>query len=88
MMNSMLNSSKLPHNLWGEANKSPYELWKRRILTYKILKVWGCIEKVLIPLPKKTKLGPKMVNSVVDVPFSPGYLFRFNVCLDLGPVYV
>lgn len=44
MINSMLNSSELPHNLWGEAlltaniilnkiphkktNKSPYEEWK------------------------------------------------------------
>ena len=55
MINSMLNSSGLPHNLWGEAlltanfilniipcknsNKSPYEIWKGRIPSYKMIKV-------------------------------------------------
>ena len=76
----MLNSSGLPHNLWGDAlltanhilnripfkktNKSPYEVWKGRLPTYKTLKVWGCLAKVLIPLPKRTKLGPKTVDCV------------------------
>ena len=71
MMNSMLNSSRLPHNLWGEAllttnhilniipfkktNKSPYEIWKGRLPTYKTLKVRGCLAKVLMPLPEKDK---------------------------------
>ena len=79
MMNSMLNSSRLPHNLWGEAlltanhmnkipfkktNKSPYEIWKGRLPTYKTLKVWGCLAKVLIPLPKRTKIGPKTIDCV------------------------
>ena len=80
MMNSMFNSSGLPHNLWGEAlltanhilnripfkktNKSPYEIWKGRLTTYKTLKVWGCLAKVLIPLPKRTKIGPKTIYCV------------------------
>lgn len=80
MINSMLNSSGLPLSLWGEAlltantilnriphkgkDKSPYELWKGRIPTYKILKVWGCLAKVLIPLPKRKKLGPKTIDCV------------------------
>ena len=80
MINSMLNSSRLPHNLWGETlltankilniipykktNKSPYEIWKGRLPTNKIIKVWRCLAKVQIPLPKKTKLGPKTVDCV------------------------
>ena len=80
MMNFMLNSSELPHNLWGEAlltanhilnkipfkktNKSPYEIWKGRLPTYKTLKVGGCLAKVLIPLPKRTKIGPKTIDCV------------------------
>ena len=80
MINSMLNNSGLPHNLWGEAvltanhilniiplkkiNKSPYEIWKGRITTYKIFKVWGCLAKVQVPLSKRTKLGPKTIDCV------------------------
>ena len=76
----MLNSSGLPHNLWGEAlltanfilnripfknsNKSPYEVWKGRLPSYKMIKIWGCLAKVLIPLPKRTKLGPKTIDCV------------------------
>ena len=80
MINSMLNSSGLPHSFWGEAllsanfilnripfkssNKSPYEFWKGRLPSYKMIKVWGCLAKVLIPLPKRTKLGPKTIDCI------------------------
>ena len=57
MINSMLNSSGLPHNLWGET-------WKGRLPSYKMIKIWGCLAKVLIPLPKRTKLGPKTIDCV------------------------
>ena len=76
----MLNSSGLPQNMWGEAllttnfilnripqektNKSAYELWNGKLPTYKMLKVWGCLAKVQVPLPKRTKLGPKTVDCV------------------------
>ena len=72
MMNALLLSSGLPQNLWGEAilsanyilnriphkktNKSPYELWKGRRTSYKYLKVWGCLAKVAVPIPKKVKI--------------------------------
>ncbi|KAB2625427.1 DNA polymerase zeta catalytic subunit-like [Pyrus ussuriensis x Pyrus communis] len=62
--------SGAPHNLWGEAllaantilnriphkktNQSPYEIWK----------VWGCLAKVQVPLPKRQKLGPKTVDCI------------------------
>ncbi|CAL2241034.1 unnamed protein product [Prunus armeniaca] len=65
----MLNSSGLPHNLWGEAlltanhilnriphkksKQSPNEMWKGRIPTNNTLKVWGCLAKVQVPLPKR-----------------------------------
>ncbi|KAK9119049.1 hypothetical protein Scep_017142 [Stephania cephalantha] len=72
MINSMLDDSGLPQNLWGEAlltanhilnrvhskksDNSPYEIWRKRKPTYKTLKVWGCLAKIQIPLPKRTKL--------------------------------
>lgn len=80
MMNAMLNSSGLPQNMWGEAvlsanyllnkvprkklDKTPYELWKGRKPSYNYLKVWGCLAKVLAPLPKKMKIGPKTVDCI------------------------
>ena len=80
MMNAMLLSSGIPQNLWGEAILSanyvlnriphkktksiPYELWKGRPPSYKYLKVWGCLAKVEVPVPKKTKIGPKTVDCV------------------------
>ena len=72
-MNAMLVSSELPQDLWGDAilsanyilnripqkktNKTPYELQKGRMPTYKYLKVWGCLAKVAVPTPKKVKIG-------------------------------
>ncbi|CAL2270868.1 unnamed protein product [Prunus armeniaca] len=76
----MLNNSRLPHNLCSEAlltannildrilhkktKQSPYEVWKGRIPTYNTLKVWGCLAKVQVPLPKRLKLGPKTIGCV------------------------
>ena len=95
MIDSMLNSSELPHNLWGEAlltanfilnripfknsNKSSYELWKGRIPSYKMIKVWGCLAKELIPLPKRTKLGPKTIDCVFIGFANASAAYRFLV---------
>ncbi|BFG40858.1 hypothetical protein CerSpe_271320 [Prunus speciosa] len=57
--NTILN--RIPHKT---SNKSPYEVWKGRLPTYKTLKVWGCLAKVQVPLPKRTKLGPKTIDCV------------------------
>ena len=78
MMNSMLVSSETALNLWGEAIlsachiqnriphkktvKTPYELWKGHVPNLKYFKVWGCLAKVIIPEPKKRKLGPKTID--------------------------
>jgi transposase InsO family protein len=80
MMNALLISSGLPQNMWGEAvltanyllnkiplkNKdvTPYELWKGRKPSYKYLKVWGCLAKVDVPLPKQVIIGPKTVDCI------------------------
>ena len=32
--------------------------------SYHYLKMWGCLVKVLAPLPKKTKLGTKIMDCV------------------------
>ena len=80
MMNAMLVSSGLPQNMWGDAvlsanyvlnkippkklDKTPYELFKGSKPTYKYLRVWGCLAKVVIPPPKKEKTGPRTVDCV------------------------
>ena len=76
----MLISSGLPQNMWGDAilssnyllnkvpkkkeDKTPYELWKGRKPSYKFLRMWGCLAKVAVPLPKKVKIGPKTVDCI------------------------
>ena len=80
MMNALLLSSGLPKNFLGEAilsanyilnrmpqkksNQSLYELWKGRRPSYKYLRLWGRLAKVAIPIPKKVKIGPKIVDFV------------------------
>jgi hypothetical protein len=75
MMNAMLVSSSAPDNLWGEAILSachlqnripykktgltPYKLWKGYPPNLKYLKVWGCLAKVMLPEPKRKKIGSK-----------------------------
>ena len=80
MVSAMLISSGLHQNLWGEAilsanyllnkiprkekDETPYELWMGRKPSYKFLRVWGCLAKVVVPPPKVQKLGPKTVDCV------------------------
>ena len=80
MMNAMLISSGLPQNLWREAilfanhilNKIPhknkdvtsYELWKGHKPSYKYLKVWECLTKVVLQKPKQVKIGPKTIDCI------------------------
>ena len=80
MMNALLGESGLAQNMWGEAlltsnyilnkipnkvtGKTPYELWKGNVPSYKYLKVWGCLAKVAVPPPKKVTIGPKTVDCI------------------------
>ena len=75
MMNVMIISSNAPNNLWGEflltawfllnrirykkIGKTPNELWKGYQPNLKYLRVWGCLAKVMLPDPKKRKIGSK-----------------------------
>ncbi|GJS08521.1 retrovirus-related pol polyprotein from transposon TNT 1-94 [Tanacetum coccineum] len=93
MINSMLITSGAPHSLWGEAclaantilnkiphkksDKSAYQLWTGKQPSYKRMKVWGCLAKVQIPLPKRTKLGPKTVDCVYLGPAKNSAAYRF-----------
>ncbi|GJW67932.1 retrovirus-related pol polyprotein from transposon TNT 1-94 [Tanacetum coccineum] len=95
MINSMLITSWALHSLWGEtclaantilnklpykkSDKSPYQLWKGKQPSYKRMKVWGCLAKVQIPLPKRTKLGPKIVDCVYLGPAKNSAAYRFLV---------
>ncbi|KAE8666786.1 hypothetical protein F3Y22_tig00112491pilonHSYRG00280 [Hibiscus syriacus] len=80
MMNSLLISSGLSDNMWGEAilsvthilngvphkklDSTPYELWKGYAPNLQYLKVWGCLAKVGLPDFKKSTIGPKTVDAV------------------------
>lgn len=95
MINSMLITSGAPHSLWSEiclaantvlnkiphkkSDKSPYQLWKGKQPSYKRMKVWGCLAKVQIPLPKRTKLGQKIVDCVYLGPAKNSAAYRFLV---------
>ena len=52
--------------LHKKTNSTLYELWKGRPPSYKYLKVWRCLAKVevLVPIPKKTKIGQKTMDCV------------------------
>jgi len=80
MMNSMLVSSGLFDNMWGEAvwtacfilnrvphkklDQTPYELWKGYAPNLNYLKVWGCLAKVALPSHKRSNIGPKTFDAV------------------------
>lgn len=51
----------MPHK---KNHKIPYNLWKRHPSSYRYLKVWGCLAKVVVPNPKKVKLGSKTVDCI------------------------
>ena len=98
MINDLKINSGSPQNLWGEAiftankilNKTPhrkiqsisYELWKGRKPNLKYFKVWGCLVKVEVPLPKRVKIGPKIVDCVFI-----GYAMNSKACRFLVHKY-
>ncbi|KAK8988278.1 hypothetical protein V6N11_065873 [Hibiscus sabdariffa] len=80
MMNSLLISSGLSDNMWGDAilsanhilnrvphkklDHTPYELWKGYAPNLQYLKVWGCLAKVGLLDFKKSTIGSKTVDAV------------------------
>ncbi|GJS00384.1 retrovirus-related pol polyprotein from transposon TNT 1-94 [Tanacetum coccineum] len=95
MVNAMLISSGLSQDMWGEAiltatyllNKvpckekevTPYELWMGRKPSYKYLRVWGCLAKVVVPTPKAQKIGPKSVDCILIGYVKNSSAYRFIV---------
>ena len=71
--------------LHKKKSKSPYELWKGKLPSYKKLKVWGCLAKVQVPLPKRIKLGPKTIDCVFIVYASNSSAYRFLVIKSKVP---
>ena len=59
MVNYLLNKV-----LKKKDEKTPYELWSGRQLSYKHLKVWGCLTKVVVPPSKKVKIRPKTIDCI------------------------
>jgi hypothetical protein len=80
LVNAMLETLGLSKEWWGEAiliachvlnkvptkNKeiTPFKEWEKRKLNISYLHTWGCLAKVNVPINKKRKLGPKIVDCV------------------------
>ena len=56
---------------------TPFEEWERKRLKLSYLRTWGCLAKVNIQIPKKRKLGPKIVHCLLlgNAFHSIGYRF-------------
>ena len=48
---------------YKKTSKTPYVLWKEYAPNIGYLKVWGCLENVLLPKPKKRKIGLKTFDA-------------------------
>jgi len=68
--NRVLN--KVPHN---KTRVIPYEKWKGRKPNLKYFKVWECLAKVQVTIPKRVKMGPKTMDCV-----SIGYAINSKAC--------
>ena len=68
--------NKVPHK---KTDKNPYELWERRKPNLEYLKVWGCLAKVMLPEPKKRKLGFRTCDCVFIGYTSNNSCYRFLV---------
>jgi hypothetical protein len=80
LANAMLETSGLSKEWWGETilttchvlnkvptkNKeiTPFGKWEKKKLNVSYLRTWGCLAKVNVPINKKRKLGPKIVDCV------------------------
>ena len=101
MMNAMLISSGMSQDMWGEAilsanfllnkipfkNKdiTPHELWWGQKSSYKYLKVWGCLAKVIVTPPKALRIGPKTVDCIFIGYANNGTSHRFLVYESKNP---
>ena len=99
-MNVMLISSGMSQVMWGAIlsanfllnkipfkNKdvTPYELWWGHKSSYKYLKVWGCLAKVIVTPPKALRIGPKTVDCIFIGYAKNGSSHRFLVYESKNP---
>jgi transposase InsO family protein len=80
VVNAMLDTAGMSREWWGEAILTPchtlnrvpmknkektlFEEWENKRLSLSYLRTWGCLVKVIIPIAKKHKLGPKTVDCI------------------------
>jgi hypothetical protein len=62
---ALLTSCHVPNIvLMKNKEKTPYEEWFGRKPSLSYLCTWGCLAKVNVPINKKHKLGPKIMDCV------------------------
>ena len=64
---------------------TPYEDWVGRKPSLSYLHTWGCLAKVNIPISKKRKLGPKIVDCVFLGYAHQSIAYRFLVVKSKVP---
>ncbi|KAM1787604.1 hypothetical protein ACFX11_037980 [Malus domestica] len=62
-----------------KTGKTPYELWKGYSPNLGYLKVWECLAKVLLPEPKKRKLGSMTFDAMFIGYAQDNAAYRFLV---------
>ena len=50
--------------LYSNTQSIPYEKWQEKKPNLKYFKVWGFLEKVQVPMPKRVKIGSWTVDYV------------------------
>ena len=58
---------------------TPYKLWKGYSANLKYLKVWGCLAKVMLPEPKRKKIGSKTSDCMFIGYVKNSVAYRFLV---------
>ena len=43
---------------------TPFEKWEKKRPTLSYLRTWGCLTKMRVPITKKRKFGPKIVDCI------------------------
>jgi hypothetical protein len=74
LLTACLVLSRVPNK---NKEKTPYEEWVGRKPSLLYLRIWGCLAKVNIPIPKKYQLRPKTVDCIFlgYAQWSIGYRF-------------
>jgi hypothetical protein len=62
---AILTASHILNRIPNKSKETtPYEILVGRKPSLSYLRTWGCLAKVNVPITKKRKLGPKMVDCV------------------------